>query len=568
MDLRLLYRYLKLESFSKTEINNAFDEIRKASSTGATTGLMATPLSSLEDDFNKERHSPHRAETENDSEPSQIEHVHVRNYLLKRISEFEANHPMPLVSDNIETIEEMRLEYAGEEAKKFMQVFPSTSLDKKTFTKCILKESSTVDLKRVMPIAASMLLVGSSVGIVAPVMPFVVENLGLTPGQYGLVVSAFALAKMAGNVPSAILVERHGRKPYLVYSLSVVALGVGGIGLATQFEHLYVCRLLTGFGVAALSTAATMTMSDISTPRNRASTMAPIMSAFAAGTALGPAFGGVLADTVGISPTFYIVGVSYLGLTAVNHFLLTETKTHPMTFPWQQTEQVSASTNTMNQNDANGSISVAVKSAVGQWAPLLSDPRIRNVVIMNAFYWFSLAGSQMTLLPLMLTDPSGLAMTATGVGKVYMGMSLVQVLGNPTLAKFVDRLGKGPAIVCGCTLISSSMAVLPFCTDMYQMAGTLGMWAFGSTMLSTAPVAYVSDTVGEDKRAQGIALLRTAGDVGFLVGATGTGALADWTGNLDVAMQSSAGLLLTATGWFATRQFLKSKLAKEGVHKS
>ena len=43
-------------------------------------------------------------------------------------------------------------------------------------------------------------------------MPFVVQNLGLTAGEYGLVVSAFALAKMSGNIPSAVLVERHGRK--------------------------------------------------------------------------------------------------------------------------------------------------------------------------------------------------------------------------------------------------------------------------------------------------------------------------------------------------------------------
>jgi hypothetical protein len=97
---------------------------------------------------------------------------------------------------------------------------------------------------------------------------------------------------------------------------------------------------------------------------------------------------------------------------------------------------------------------------------------------------------------------------------------------------------------------------------MYHLAGTLGVWATGSTMLSTAPVAYISDTVDDGKRAQAIALLRTSGDVGFLLGATGVGALADWTGDMDVAMQTSAGLLLTATAWFATRQFLSSKVLR------
>lgn len=336
----------------------------------------------------------------------------------------------------------------------------------------------------------------------------------------------------------------------------MIALGVGGIGLATSFEHLVACRLLTGMGVAALSTAATLSIADVSTPRNRASTMAPIMSAFAAGTALGPALGGFLADSIGIQPTFYLVGVSYIGLTAVNYFLLQETKASPIIFPWQQQEQQSTST-----MSSSTSVGEAIKDAVGQWAPLMRNETVRNVVVMNGFYWVALAGSQMTLLPLMLTDPSGLAMSATGVGSVYMGMSAVQVFGNPILARFVDRLGKGPAIAGGSSLIALSMAMLPMCTDMYQLAGTLGVWATGSTMLSTAPVAYISDTVDDEKRAQAIALLRTSGDVGFLLGATGVGALADWTGDMAVAMQTSAGLLFTATGWFVTRQFLSSKVS-------
>ena len=40
----------------------------------------------------------------------------------------------------------------------------------------------------------------------------------------------------------------------------VISLGVGGIGVAGGFEQLYLCRLLTGLGVAGLSTAATMTV--------------------------------------------------------------------------------------------------------------------------------------------------------------------------------------------------------------------------------------------------------------------------------------------------------------------
>ena len=96
--------------------------------------------------------------------------------------------------------------------------------------------------------------------------------------------------------------------------------------------------------------------------------------------------------------------------------------------------------------------------------------------------------------------------------------------------------------------------------SLLPLAATLGIWSMGSSMLSTAPLAYVSDRVDDAKRAQAIALLRTCGDVGFLIGATGAGALADWAGSLDMAMQSSAGLLLTATAWFAARQVLTARM--------
>lgn len=101
------------------------------------------------------------------------------------------------------------------------------------------------------------------------------------------------------------------------------------------------------------------------------------------------------------------------------------------------------------------------------------------------------------------------------------------------------------------------MTVLPLATGHWsQLVGTLGLWALGSSMLSTAPLAYISDEVDEKERAQSIAMLRTSGDVGFLFGSSMVGAFAGWAGDLDIAMQSSGMLLFAATIWFSTRQKL------------
>lgn len=266
-------------------------------------------------------------------------------------------------------------------------------------------------------------------------------------------------------------------QPYLTFSLALIAIGVGGIGAATSFEQLYLCRLLTGAGVAALTTASQLMVTDVSTPLNRAITMSPIVSAFSAGTALGPALGGTLVDHLGLQSTFYMVGMSYLGVALLNRSLLDETKPTNIHFPWHDkrkrfnkenknkndnthsqssgTSSVVGGAKDINDEEKTESFASAVQNALGQWGPLLQAPRIRSIMIINAFYWFALSGSQMTLLPLILTDPNGLNMTASSVGQVYMGMSVVHVLSNPIMAKYlVDRIGTTPAIAGGCTVIA------------------------------------------------------------------------------------------------------------------
>jgi MFS family permease len=50
-------------------------------------------------------------------------------------------------------------------------------------------------------------LTGVSVGIIIPCMPLLMTQLGVTPHQFGLIVAAFGVSKLLGNIPSGYLVE-------------------------------------------------------------------------------------------------------------------------------------------------------------------------------------------------------------------------------------------------------------------------------------------------------------------------------------------------------------------------
>jgi MFS family permease len=233
---------------------------------------------------------------------------------------------------------------------------------------------------------------------------------------------------------------------------------------------------------------------------------------------------------------------------------------------------------------------------------------------MNGFYLSAISGTQMTLLPLLLTNggtntaATGMALTATTMGYIYMWMSAVQVLGNPAAGRFADKAGKHTAILAGGVLTSTAMATVPVICVYGLMAGdfvalnpndinwpllaaVLGIWSLGGTLLATShvsndsqtalalhmhlrktdvvpitnQVAAISDAVSDSRRSQAIALLRTAGDIGFLLGALSAGLAADLMGDVGFAMQAGSAVLMGATGWFGLQTLALNQLDKKQV---
>jgi len=66
---------------------------------------------------------------------------------------------------------------------------------KEDISRKIESMATDLDVRALAPIGISMLLIGSCVGMITPIMPYIVANLQLTASEFGYVVSAFGLAK-------------------------------------------------------------------------------------------------------------------------------------------------------------------------------------------------------------------------------------------------------------------------------------------------------------------------------------------------------------------------------------
>lgn len=104
-------------------------------------------------------------------------------------------------------------------------------------------------------------------------MPLLVSDLNIAPSFFGLIISAFGLSKLMGNIPSAHFVNTIGRKPLMVAGLGLCTFGVGGIGLSLLPDlgapWILGCRVVTGLGVSAFTAGAFMFLADVSTALNR-----------------------------------------------------------------------------------------------------------------------------------------------------------------------------------------------------------------------------------------------------------------------------------------------------------
>ena len=323
------------------------------------------------------------------------------------------------------------------------------------------------------------------------------------------------------------------------------------------------CRFITGVGVSIFTTGAFMIINDISTSLNRTRSMAPIMTGFQAGIALGPAVGGVAIQSLGIPFTYVSCGVLFTAVAIANHFLMQETMRPKPTSPSPSPVVAMTSTTTSISTEATTARSTTATAVVTPDHPFTTtlkswvylgktNQRLRRICELNLYYWFALSGVQMTILPLYMVSPT-FALTPMQIGTTFALMSVCSILSSQPSAHIADAvLGKIPSIIAGGGLVATSFCLLPFASTYTELLVVLIPLSVGSTILQSVPSAYVADITSVSDRANSLSLFRTTGDVGLLFGASISGVVASMYG-FTPAIETNAIIILTAVLYFAYR---------------
>lgn len=221
-----------------------------------------------------------------------------------------------------------------------------------------------------------------------------------------------------------------------------------------------------------------------------------------------PAIGGLASSYVGMETAFVGVGCAFLGSAVANHYIFTEVAPP--------------------QGSKHSNPLALVSSAFSAWYSILrSSADVRTLVGSQAMLYSAVAGTNMTLMPLLLfAEP--LNFTAASIGALAAATATLGVVVTQPLAVFADTYGRRTALGLGSVWMGTSLALVPFAGTPALVSGAIASTAVGQNLLAPSIGALLVDTVvAKDPRlvTQAMSLLRSATDIGMVSGAALVGAI-------------------------------------------
>ncbi|HUG50186.1 MAG TPA: MFS transporter, partial [Terrimesophilobacter sp.] len=179
---------------------------------------------------------------------------------------------------------------------------------------------------------------------------------------------------------------------------------------------------------------------------------------------------------------------------------------------------------------------------------VIADPRFRAACLANfASGWASL-GVRSALVPVLVVEV--LHRTELWTGIAFAIAAVAQTLALGPAGKFVDTVGRRPAIIGAYALAAAVMVAIPFAGDIWMLTALLCVYGVAAAFMGTAPAAAVGDAAGA-RSGQPVAIFSAFSDLGAIVGPLVAGAL------LDVlsyhAAFGSAVVLMVAASVYALR---------------
>jgi MFS family permease len=380
------------------------------------------------------------------------------------------------------------------------------------------------DVRRLLLLVCSITLVDTMLyAALVPLLPHYADEFGLSKGQAGLLVGAYAGGALLAALPGGFAAARFGPKRAVLAGLVVMAAASLGFGFAGDAVTLGIARLVQGAG-SALSWTGGLAWLVAGTPAARRGEMlGTAVGSAIFGALLGPAL-GALAERAGTETAF--LGVAGLAVALAVWAIRT-----PGTEADSQSPRVLAAA-------------------------------VRNPVMLSAIWLMVLPALLFGVVAVLVPLELGRAgWSAAAIAAAFISAAAVEMVVAPLLGRFSDRRGRLLPVrfaVTGGVVVSTALALAdgPGPIVVLLIAAAVSFGAFWAPAM-----ALLSDGAERIGLAQGLAfgLMNAAWGAGNWVGPSLGGALADVAG--DALPYALMALVCLATLLVVTRGALSGTQA-------
>jgi|SRR5687767_2692915 len=353
-------------------------------------------------------------------------------------------------------------------------------------------------------------------GIILPILPFYAQRFGAAGLGYGAVIGVFSLMQFAATALLGKLSDRVGRRPIILTTTIINAVGYTLFAFAGSYWVLFISRVVSGFAGGNIS-AAQAYIADITSPAERSKGMGMIGAAFGIGFSLGPAIGGFAAHYGGPSaPGLVAVALSLANFVSA-YFILPESLEH-------------------HHRRKRPLLDLR---HIGE---AISRPRLRPLMAVWALVPFAFAGYTVAL-PLHAGTALGWKERELAILFTIIGVTAATVQGY-LFGKVVRRTGERTLVIAGTLGMAISIAVIPLLhTSALLYVWTLVLAAANSVF---APAATGLVSVYADRTEQGTVLgaAQAIGALGRTAGPPAIGSVYDAVGGAAAFLLSGGVMVL------------------------
>ena len=316
-------------------------------------------------------------------------------------------------------------------------------------------------------------------GILIPILPaFAKKELLIDEAAIGIAIAIYSFIQFLFNPVSGKLSDKYGRRPVIIISLFLNAVGYVIFAFTHTFIMLLLARIIGGIGGSSIGVAQAY-IADVTTKEERSKGMGLIGAAFGLGFVFGPLIGGLLSNYGYMVTGFAAAGFSMLA------FLLTI-----ILLP--------------ESNINIGKISSGSRKLfdIAAFKSILKQKRL--VILIGLFFilTFSFANIYGTFALLGL-QVYGFTDLQNGYMFGIVGLTSAIIQGG-LIGTITKTLGKKKIMIIGSFLITVNLALIPYGGSFTGLA-VIGIFlSIGTGILNPTVLSLISEQT--DERIQGVTL--------------------------------------------------------------